>query len=86
MATQKEAILKSVTSIDGYVPEDCWVYSGRYDGEVDVNETEIAEWRYIDIASLESEMASSPESFTPWLKMEWAQIANSHLDAILQSS
>ncbi len=66
--------------------EYCWVYSGRYDGEVDANETEIAEWRYIDIASLESEMASTPESFTPWLKMEWAQIANSHLDAILQSS
>ena len=65
--------------------EYCWVYYGHYDGPVDVNECEIAEWRYLDIASLESEVAASPENFTPWLKMEWAQIANSYLDTILQS-
>jgi isopentenyl-diphosphate delta-isomerase len=65
--------------------EYCWVYYGHYDGEVDVNESEIAEWRYLDIASLESEVAGSPENFTPWLKMEWAQITNCHLDTILQS-
>jgi isopentenyl-diphosphate delta-isomerase len=50
---------------------------------VDVNEREIAEWRYLDIVSLESEVAASPENFTPWLKMEWAQITNSHIDNIL---
>ncbi len=65
--------------------EYCWVYYGHYDGEVDVNESEIAEWRYVDVASLESEIAGSPEKFTPWLKMEWAQITNSYLDTILQS-
>ncbi len=63
--------------------EYCWVYYGHYDGEVDVNEREIAEWRYLDIASLESEVAASPENFTPWLKMEWAQITNSYIDNIL---
>ncbi len=66
--------------------EYCWVYYGHYDGEVDVNEHEITAWRYLDIASLESEVAASPENFTPWLKMEWAQITNSYLDDILQSS
>jgi isopentenyl-diphosphate delta-isomerase len=64
--------------------EYCWVYYGRYSGTVDINEREIAELRYIEAASVESELAASPESFTPWLKMEWAQIANSYLDTILR--
>ena len=66
--------------------EYCWVYYGRYDGAIDVNEREIAEWRFVDIASLESEVAASPERFTPWLKLEWAQISNSYLDEILQAT
>ncbi len=66
--------------------EYCWVYYGYYSGTVDVNEREIAEYRYVDAASLESEVADAPQSFTPWLKMEWAQITNSYLDAILEGS
>jgi len=66
--------------------EYCWVYFGRYDGTLDVNEREIAEWRYVDIDTFESEVAASPERFTPWLKMEWAQIRNDHLDAILRDT
>jgi len=66
--------------------EYCWVYYGHYDGEIDVNEREISEWRFIDIASLEAELAASPENFTPWLKMEWAQICSSYIDEILQSA
>ena len=66
--------------------EYCWVYYGHYDGSIDVNEREISEWRFVDIESLESEVAASPERFTPWLKMEWAQIANCYLDDILQAT
>jgi len=63
--------------------EYCWVYYGRYDGAIDANENEVVQWRFIGIDSLEAELAASPASFTPWFKMEWAQIANNHLDAIL---
>lgn len=66
--------------------EYCWVYFGHYDGAIDVNEREISEWRFVDLASMDTEIASAPERFTPWLKMEWAQITNSHLDDILQSA
>lgn len=66
--------------------EYCWVYYGHYDGGINVNEREISEWRFVDIESLENEVAASPESFTPWLKMEWAQITNSYLDDILQAT
>jgi isopentenyl-diphosphate delta-isomerase len=66
--------------------EYCWVYFGHYDGDIDVNEREISEWRLVDIASLETEVAAFPKRFTPWLKMEWAQISNNHLDEILQAA
>ena len=62
------------------------MYFGHYDGAIDVNEREISEWRFVDLASMDTEIASAPERFTPWLKMEWAQITNSHLDDILQSA
>ena len=34
--------------------EYCWVYYGRYDGPVDANVSEIAEWRFIGIGDLEA--------------------------------
>ena len=63
--------------------EYCWVYAGRYDGLPDVNLNEIAEWRYIDSAELDAEIAAMPEAFTPWLKLEWAQLKAGHLDTLL---
>ena len=66
--------------------EYCWVYFGHYDGDIDVNEHEISGVRFVDIASLQTEIAGSPKRFTPWLKMEWEQISNNHLDEILHAS
>jgi isopentenyl-diphosphate delta-isomerase len=63
--------------------EYCWVYFGRYDGHVDVNVSEISDWRYLDLDSLEGELAARPETFTPWFKMEWMHIRNNFLDSIL---
>ena len=63
--------------------EYCWVYYGRYDGPVDVNVTEIADWRFVDVGALEAELEASPDRFTPWFKMEWAHIRDTFLDDIL---
>ena len=63
--------------------EYCWVYFGHYDGDIDVNEHEISELRFVDIASFETEVTAHPERFTPWLKIEWMQISNNYLDEIL---
>ena len=63
--------------------EYCWVYHGRYSGEVNVNVNEIADWRFVGIPALEAELESSPERFTPWFKMEWAEIRHNHLDTIV---
>ena len=66
--------------------EYCWVYHGRYSGEVDANLNEIADWRYIGIDVLEAELAATPERFTPWFKMEWAEISHNHFQSILGSA
>lgn len=64
--------------------EYCWVYYGRYDGAVDVNLSEVAEWRFVSVDELEAELAASPEIFTPWFKMEWAEISNNYLERLLE--
>ncbi|HET8697296.1 MAG TPA: isopentenyl-diphosphate Delta-isomerase [Gammaproteobacteria bacterium] len=66
--------------------EYCWVYYGRYDGPVDVNVNEIAEWRFIGVDALEAELARAPDTFTPWFKMEWVHIRANYLDGMLAST
>lgn len=63
--------------------ELCWVYIGRHDGTPDVNLNEIADWRYVDVAGLDAELAATPERFTPWLKLEWAQLKSTYLPELL---
>ena len=63
--------------------EYCWVYHGRYSGAVNVNLNEIADWRFVGIDALESELEATPERFTPWFKMEWAEIGHNHSESIL---
>jgi isopentenyl-diphosphate Delta-isomerase len=66
--------------------EFCWVYYGRYGGPVDVNVSEIADWRFVGIQALERELAAAPETFTPWFKMEWEHIRANFLDGMLAST
>jgi isopentenyl-diphosphate delta-isomerase len=63
--------------------EYCWVYTGRYDGVVDVNVNEVADWRFIDIKTLDAELAAEPGRYTPWFKMEWAHLQSHFLDEIV---
>ena len=66
--------------------EYCSVYYGRYDGPVDVNVSEIADWRFVGVSALERELSVAPETFTPWFKMEWVHIRANHLDGMLAST
>jgi isopentenyl-diphosphate delta-isomerase len=58
--------------------ELCWVYVGTTRDEVKVNANEIAAWRFIAPADLDAEMATDPDTFSPWFKMEWARIRRDH--------
>lgn len=54
--------------------ELCWVYSGTCAEPVHANATEIEAWRFVTPAELDHEIATQPEHFTPWLKLEWERL------------
>lgn len=63
--------------------ELCWVYAGLAQGKPAANATEIADWRYVSPAVLTAELAAEPARFTPWLRLEWAEISRCFLPQIL---
>ncbi len=63
--------------------ELCWVFAGFAEGPPTANATEIADWRFIAPAALSTELAAAPGQFTPWLRLEWAEISRRHLPQIL---
>ena len=63
--------------------EMCWVLAGHYTGDLVVHPEEIAAVRHISPADLTTEIATEPDRFTSWFKMEWERICRNHLDEIL---
>lgn len=66
----------------GSETELCWVYVGQSQAPVQVNDTEIAAWRFIAPADLDREIAATPERFTPWLKLEWQRLRGEFADRL----
>ena len=62
--------------------ELCSVYYGIYDGQIDANEAEIAEWCYMNPELLDEKLENGSEQFTPWLQMEWRVIRSEYMDKI----
>lgn len=62
--------------------ELCWVFLGRSNDAVMVNETEIAATRFVSPADLQREFDATPEQFTPWFKMEWQRLLEEHAEAL----
>lgn len=58
--------------------EVCWVYAGRSAERPRANVHEIAAWRYVTPQALIIEIASAPETFTPWFKLEWERLLRDH--------
>ena len=54
--------------------ELCWVYAGVCDPVVRPNRQEVAASRWVTVAQIERELRDTPEHFTPWFKLEWAQL------------
>lgn len=63
--------------------ELCWVFAGRAEGTPVPVAAEIAEWRWVAPAALGEEIAAAPDRFTPWLRLEWAEIVARHLPQAL---
>ena len=61
--------------------ELCSVFIGHYDGEVAVNPTEVAAWRWQNIQELTQQM-NGPNEYTPWFNLEWAQLREEYADKL----
>jgi isopentenyl-diphosphate delta-isomerase len=58
--------------------ELCWVYAGVTTVPVQANETEVAEWRFVDPEGRAAELDAHPERYTPWFRMEWERLTGEH--------
>lgn len=55
--------------------ELCAVYLGSVDASaITFNRTEIEAVRWVSAAELDRELADKPETFTPWLHLEWERL------------
>ena len=58
--------------------ELCWVLLARSDDSVSVDPREVAEWKFVSPSEVDEQVASNPEHYAPWFKMEWAAIRDRH--------
>lgn len=58
--------------------ELCHVFLGKVLGEVQPNDHEIADIRYIPAADLDLELSDYPQRFTPWFKQEWRTLKETY--------
>jgi len=50
------------------------VFVGNYTGDLLVNPTEISDWRYVNMRSLQRSVNESPEQFTIWFRLAFPRI------------
>jgi len=54
--------------------ELCHVFESDHGGDLNPDPAEIAAWRWVAPDALTREVESHPERFSPWMKLEWAEI------------
>jgi isopentenyl-diphosphate delta-isomerase len=52
-----------------------WVGRAEVD-EVTANRNEISDWTFVSAQKLDNKLESSPELYTPWMKMEWMRMTH----------
>jgi len=63
--------------------ELCWVFAGHFSGELIIDANEVADSRLVTPDELTQLIAGDPDSYSPWLKLEWQRICADFLDDIL---
>lgn len=68
-------IYKASFQSAGSEHELCSVWIGHAEeGEISANSHEIAEWRFFSVDELDNLLLTSPDEFTPWMKIEWDRL------------
>ncbi len=63
--------------------ELCSVYCGHFDGSPIANPDEVKNWKWISPEVLSAELNTNPNSYTPWLKLEWRSLQKNHASQLL---
>lgn len=58
--------------------ELCSVYVARSDDPVSVNANEVSAWDFMAPEALDRDLIDRPDAYTPWLKLEWPRIRQTH--------
>jgi isopentenyl-diphosphate delta-isomerase len=66
--------------------ELCWVYVGMSTAQPVTNTTEINAWRWVSQQQLSQELELQPQSYTPWLQLEWQHLQSHHAKALPAAS
>jgi len=54
--------------------EICAVLVGKHNGDVEPNVEEVADWKWIELDNLRSDIIVNPSDYTPWLKIGLTRI------------
>ncbi len=55
--------------------EFCVLLKGEYNGGVEVDPSEITEWKWISLSDLRKDIEESPDNYVPWLKISLSLIS-----------
>ncbi len=62
--------------------ELCYVYIGRTETKPNINSHEINAWKWVSLQKLDQLLDGDPDSFTPWLKLEWQELKHRYSETI----
>jgi isopentenyl-diphosphate delta-isomerase len=66
--------------------ELCYVYAGYTDEQPVADPAEVTAFRWLSPDALTAAIAAEPHRYSPWMKLEWAEITARHLDGILAAA
>ena len=53
------------------------VFIGTYEGEINPDEDEVSEHRYVEISQIKNELDKQPGNFTSWFKIAFPRVLSS---------
>jgi len=66
----------------GSESELCSVYIGKTMTQPLINESEIADWKWISREDLNTDVENNPDIYSPWFKLEWKEIQEKYWNKV----
>ena len=63
--------------------ENCWVFAGHFDGQLNINKSEISATRFVTPDELTAAIETDGDIYSPWLKLEWERIRRDFLAGLI---